>query len=115
MSENNNTNKQQKVYVPGTSIKEFTFPSGDTVIRFSICLEKFAPFVKQYKKSNGYINFNINKRKEVGTYGETHTCSLDLWEPSKDKSSKPAPQPKTPVAKKEVKAPAPEPTEEDFV
>lgn len=116
MSENN---KQEKIYVPGTSIKEFKFDGGGSVIRIGLNLEKFAPFVKQHKNERGYINFNLSLRKEVGPYGDTHSLSLDTYTPKakpegspelKNKSTKPIEKKLTP--KKEI--PAPEP-EEDFV
>jgi hypothetical protein len=79
MSEN--TTKTPKVYVPGTSAKEFKFADGGSVIRIGLNLEKFAPFVKQHKNERGYINFNLNLRKEVGPYGDTHSLSLDTYVP----------------------------------
>jgi hypothetical protein len=98
------TNKKPTIYVPGTFVKEVKFENGGSVIRLSINLEKFAPFVKEHKKSDGYINFNIYPRKETGTYGDTHSVSLDEWVPNKDKA---APK-KAPVsAKKQVAKAAP--------
>lgn len=30
----------------------------------------------------GYINLNLNERKEVGKYGETHSMTVDTWVPT---------------------------------
>lgn len=103
MSEQTTNTNKQKIYVPGTSVKEYIFPSGDKVLRFSINLEKFAPFVKMHKTESGYINFNINPRKEIGAYGESHSVSLDTWTPDKSKQTKETATPKTTQAKKETK------------
>ena len=114
MSENNN--KQQKIYVPGTSVKEFKFEDGGSVIRIGLNLEKFAPFVKEHKNERGYINFNLNLRKEVGPYGDTHSLSLDTYVPkAKTETSTPKKAVK-PAEKKVVKTPTPAPEpEEEFV
>jgi len=101
--------KTSKIFVPGTQIKEFTFANGGSVLRFSINLAKFGPFVKENKNENGYINFNIEKRREVGNYGDTHNVCLDTWKPAPKTETKSA----KPVTKKGDK-PAPEP-EEEFV
>jgi len=83
-----NTNeKKPKVYAPGTSVKEYKFEDGGSVMRLSILVEKFAPFVKANKNERGYLNLTISPRKEIGAYGETHSVSLDTWQPSKDKAS----------------------------
>jgi len=29
----------------------------------------------------GYINLNLNERKEIGKYGETHSMTVDTWKP----------------------------------
>jgi hypothetical protein len=29
-----------------------------------------------------YINFNLNERKEVGKFGETHSMTIDTWTPT---------------------------------
>ena len=108
---------KQKVYVPGTSVKEHKFPDGGSVLRVGINLEKFAPFVKQHKNERGYINFDINLRKEVGPYGDTHNISLNTWvKPENTTATEPKTKSTKPVEKKEIKktAPAPEP-EEEFV
>lgn len=116
MSENTNTTKKPTIYVPGTSIKKVDFSDGNSVIRLSLNLEKFAPFVKEHKKANGYINFNLYPRKETGPYGDNFSMSLDQWEPNKDKAVTAT---KKSVEKKITPKPAPAPQEnsndEEFI
>jgi hypothetical protein len=106
--------KQPIIYVPGTSVKEHSFDDGFSIMRFSINLERFAPFAKSNKNEKGYINLNIVKRREIGTYGETHSVSLDTWKPTKKEeptTDSPAPEKQgKPLAKKTPKSvePAPE-------
>ena len=103
MSENTN----KKIYVPGTSVKEFKFQDGGSVLRFSIKLDKFAPFVKENKNENGYINFNITQRQKPGEYGDTHSVSLDTWKPKENTGTKKA------AVKSEKKTPVKAAAQED--
>jgi len=32
--------------------------------------------------SKGYVNLNMNKRREPSQYGQTHSLVIDTWEPS---------------------------------
>lgn len=46
--------------------------------------------IKEHTNSKGYFNWDINPRKEKGKYGETHSVSVDTWEPApKDSDSLP--------------------------
>ena len=116
MSNNNtNNNKQELVFVPGTSLKEFTFANGGSVLRLSLNVSRFAEFVKQHKNEAGYINFNINRRREVGQFGDTHNMTLDLWKPEQKKTDS-APTKSAASKKTAAKpAPAPEPEDNEFV
>jgi hypothetical protein len=33
----------------------------------------------------GYVNLNMNKRKEASKYGDTHCITIDTWQPEKAK------------------------------
>jgi len=33
------------------------------------------------KNEKGWVNVVVSKRREVGQYGETHSCSIDTWKP----------------------------------
>lgn len=35
----------------------------------------------------GWVNLNMIERKEVGKYGETHSISVDTWQPKEQKKS----------------------------
>ena len=70
---------QEKVYAP-LNLKEITTKYGP-LLKLSFKAEKLEEFIKQFKNEKDYINININKRKEVGKYGETHVATLDTWKP----------------------------------
>ena len=36
-----------------------------------------------------YITLKINRRREVGKYGETHTVEVDAWKPEQKQETKP--------------------------
>ena len=48
--------------------------------KVSVNIEK----LKQFQNEKGYVNLLMNKRKEVGQYGETHSFTLDDYTPKKD-------------------------------
>lgn len=39
----------------------------------------------------GYINLNLNRRKEVSQYGNTHSIVLDTWQPNQQQAPQQAP------------------------
>ena len=39
--------------------------------------------------SKGYINLNMNKRREPSQYGQTHSLTLDTWEPENTGQNRP--------------------------
>ena len=41
--------------------------------------EKQIDEMKTLVNSKGYINLNMNPRKEIGKYGETHTLTIDEY------------------------------------
>lgn len=66
-----------KIYVQKVSVKKGKFG-----LRFSGKAEDVIAQIKQHTNSKGYFNWNINERKEVGKYGETHSVTVDTWEPA---------------------------------
>ena len=55
---------------------------------------------KMYAKLNakGYINLKMNKRKEVGQYGQTHSIYIDDWQPPAQVANQAPPTPTAPPA-----------------
>jgi len=43
--------------------------------------------------SKGYINLNMNERREPSQYGQTHSLVIDTWEPTNSQEPKNNPQP----------------------
>ena len=73
--------KKKVVYVPKSTAKERTFKGADgelvSVIGISFKSEDFYDFIAENTNEKGYINLDISKRKEVGTYGDTHSITLN--------------------------------------
>lgn len=68
-----------KIYAPVT-VKQIQTQYG-SLLKFSFNAEKMLAFIQQHTNERGYVNLNINERKEVGRFGDTHTASLDTWQP----------------------------------
>ena len=70
------------IYVPKSSAKARQTPIGE-VIRLSFNVDELVAFVRQHVNAKGYVNFEVTKRREPGTYGDTHGVTLDTWQPTK--------------------------------
>ena len=75
-----------KTYIDGSSCKAITGQYGE-FFNLSFKLEE----LQKHVNDRWYINLVINKRKEVGQYGDTHSISLNEWTPDKSISSKTEP------------------------
>ena len=63
-----------------------------TKSKFGLKLKgKLETIIEELKKTqkNGWINFEIKERKDIGKFGETHTVTLDEFEPKKQTSDLP--------------------------
>ena len=89
---------EQKTYCNGVSAKRITFQSGKTILKLGVNVEKMIAFLQQHKNAKGFVNLGISERKEVGQYGDTHTCWLDTWQPDAAKSGQRPAEAKTPPA-----------------
>jgi hypothetical protein len=45
--------------------------------------EDLIAFAQQHKNERGYVNLLVSKRKAEGQYGDTHSVSLDTYDPKK--------------------------------
>lgn len=43
--------------------------------------------IKDHTNEKGYFNWDINPRKEVGKYGDTHTVTVNTWKPENQQES----------------------------
>ncbi len=100
--ENNNTNttnKPPKVWVDSFRIKSRDTSFG-TVLALGVNVDKAIEFLKANKNEAGYCNIDITPRKEIGTYGESHSASLNTWKKPENSSQPAAKATAKPVAKK---------------
>lgn len=68
-----------KTFIKGSSAKAITGQYGE-FFNLSFKLED----LKEYANDKGYVNITMSKRKEVGTYWDTHSLVLNDYRP-KDK------------------------------
>ena len=80
--------QKQKTYAPGF-FKTKKWPDGNESFTYQFDAQRMLDFISQHTNSRGGISLNITKRREVGKYNETHSVSLDTWEP-KAKGEQPA-------------------------
>jgi hypothetical protein len=97
------------IWVPRANGKEITFQDGGKLLKLNFHVETLIAFLKQHVNEKGYINIKVQRRKEVGKYGETHSLSLDTWKPG---HAAPATSPKTQQQGQAVNN-APPPEEDD--
>jgi hypothetical protein len=63
------------------SAKQKTFDNGGSLLSVGVKADDLIAFAKQHANGRGYVNLVIQERREVGQYGDTHTVSLDTYEP----------------------------------
>lgn len=68
------------IYAPVTA-KERTGRFGQE-FNVSFSAEKMISFIKANTNTKGYCNLKMIKRKEVGKFGDTHSVTLDTWQPT---------------------------------
>lgn len=67
-----------KTYAPGSCKRANT---DFFCVRIGIPVEKFKAFLEQHKNAKGYVNLNLAEKRETDQFGNTHTMTLDTWEP----------------------------------
>lgn len=72
----------ETIYVPKCSAKARQTPFGEA-LRLSFKAEDLIAFARQHANAKGYLNLDVTKRREPGTYGDTHSVKLDTWQPKK--------------------------------
>lgn len=91
------------VYVPKSSAKERTTSFGQ-IINLSFNAKELIDFVNANTNEKGYINLEVVPRKEVSSYGDTHSVKLNNWKPEKTEGATPARQPQKPAPRKPAPA-----------
>lgn len=77
---------EPKTYVPKSSAKALS-KNGWTMLKLSFKAADLVKFVHENANDKGYINLCVTKRREVGTYGDTHCVWLDTWKPNSENQS----------------------------
>lgn len=65
-------------YIKGVKLKQ-----GKYGIKFSGKTEEVIAQLKAITNAKGYFNLEINQRKEVGQWGDTHSLKVDEYDPAK--------------------------------
>ena len=112
MSEQNNTNIQKpaKIWCDPVSIKTRETQYGN-ILKMGIKVDPMIEFLNKYKNERGFVNLDINERKELGQFGQSHSVALDTWSPN---TNQPSPASKVITSKKTATKktePAPEKSE----
>ena len=76
----------EKIYLNGINGKQGKFG-----VRVSINVEKFISELQKHKNAKGYVNINMNERRDADKYGNTHSFQLDTWQPVVEKDEKDLP------------------------
>lgn len=85
--------QQDKIYVPRSSAKQVTFRDGGSLLKLGFEAGSLIEFIKAHKNSRGYINFTVSKRRTPSQYGDTHSVSLDSFEPTRGSGRQHSQQP----------------------
>ncbi len=73
MSEN-----AKPVYANGTWVRSHQFPDGGELLKVSVLVDKFVEFLQANKKSDGFVNLTIQKKKTPDEKS-SHSVKLDTW------------------------------------
>ena len=66
-----------------------TFSNGGSLIHIGVTGDALRAFIDEHENERGYLNLSIQSRREIGPYGDTHSVSLDTWEPKGNGGEKP--------------------------
>lgn len=72
----------EKNYTIGFNIKSQKYG-----LRVGINVPLFVKWLEENQNERGYCNINIQERKQMGKYGETHWAALDTWQPDSTKKN----------------------------
>ena len=67
----------ESIYINGVFVK-----TGKFGLRVSINVHTFIEELKKHNNAKGYVNVDINPRKEADKNGNTHFVKLDTWQPT---------------------------------
>lgn len=72
----------EKLYCGSAKARDTQYGEELTVsVNLSECERQFKEHGYVSKSGNNFITLKVQRRKEVGKYGETHTVIVDTWKP----------------------------------
>jgi len=51
------------------------------MLNIGVKADDLIAFAQQHANARGYVNLTVSERKEPGKYGDTHSVTLDTYEP----------------------------------
>ena len=82
-----------RVYVPMSSAKRHTFQGGGEILKLGFKADELIAFIQQHTNDRGWINLIVSERRKVGERGDTHSVTLDTFEPKQREPVAPADAP----------------------
>ena len=95
----------EKIYVGGAKEKNGNFGPFHSISFSAEDLE----VLMQNLNAKGYVNLNMNKRREPSRFGQTHSLVIDTWEPQATASQAPQPAYTPPPVPQNLAEPVTEP------
>ena len=92
----------EKIYAPGSA--KLREKCNWFELGYSFKADQMIEFIRANTNSRGYVNLRFNERRQLGKYGETHTVSLNDYEPQ-EKSPQPQARNTPPAAPQSVPSP----------
>ena len=71
---------KKRIFVRGT-FKEWVFEDGGAIIKCSVSLDDLF----KHADENGFVTFDIKRKRECGEDGKSHYGEIDTWKPDPNK------------------------------
>ena len=82
-----------KIYCGSAKARDTQYGEQLTVsINLTALLANYGEHGYIAKSDNKMMTLKINRRKEVGKYGETHTCEIDTFKPTRSGNGQSVPE-----------------------
>jgi hypothetical protein len=72
--------KKPKIWADGLIVKA-ALRNGKSVLNLSFNAAKFSEFLKKNTNERGYVNVDCWEKDTPGKFGDTHSASLNDWQP----------------------------------
>jgi hypothetical protein len=78
---------EQRIYLK-CSAKARTTQYGE-MLNIGVKADDLIAFATQHANARGYVNLTVSARKEPGKFGDTHSVTLDIYEPKPKAAAEP--------------------------